>query len=76
MEQCEVCGKEYNERFDGRMNGWEHITDCFAVLLEVLAPRCAICGGAVTGPGLDEDQSIYCCGHCASRVCEQNRALS
>ena len=40
----------------------------FWCALFALAPECAHCGCRVLGHGLEKDDKIFCCAHCASVV--------
>jgi hypothetical protein len=64
---CEVCGNEYDKCFEVLLRGELHIFDCFECAIHAMAPRCAHCGCAVIGHGMEADGVFYCCAHCASR---------
>ena len=65
MTQCEVCGNDYAKTFQVHMNGEAHVFDCFECAIHKLAPHCAACGCQVVGHGVEKDETIYCCAHCA-----------
>lgn len=62
---CEVCGNVYDATFTVKVDGREHVFDAFECAIELLAPRCGNCGCRVIGHGLQHEDTIYCCGHCA-----------
>jgi hypothetical protein len=63
--RCEVCGNEYKDCFEIRMQGETHTFDCFECAIHVLAPSCTNCGCRIIGHGLEADGAFYCCDHCA-----------
>ena len=67
MAICEVCGNGYDKAFRIDMRGESHTFDCFECAIFSLAPRCVSCGVPVVGHGVEADDEIFCCAHCASR---------
>ena len=65
MRQCESCGNEYDKSFQVIMAGKTHTFDSFECAIHALAPSCAHCGVRVVGHGLEKDDRVYCCDHCA-----------
>lgn len=66
MKRCECCGNEYDKAFDVVVVGGAPRTfDCFECAIHTLAPRCAKCGVAVIGHGVEAQGVLYCCAHCA-----------
>ena len=65
MRQCESCGNEYDKSFQVVMAGKTHTFDSFECAIHALAPSCAHCGVRVVGHGLEKDDRVYCCDHCA-----------
>jgi Rieske Fe-S protein len=66
MAECEVCGNDYDKAFQISMaDGSTHTFDSFECAVHVLAPRCAHCGCAVIGHGVEADGTFFCCAHCA-----------
>jgi hypothetical protein len=68
MARCEVCGNEYDKAFDVVQDGESHTFDSFECAIHALAPRCAHCGCAIIGHGVEADGQMFCCAHCASEV--------
>ena len=66
MARCEVCGNDYDKTFQVVMAGTSHVFDSFECAMHLLAPHCAHCGCRVIGHGVEGDDSIFCCAHCAS----------
>jgi hypothetical protein len=66
MIRCETCGNEYENTFRVTFNGTAHDFDCFECAIHALAPTCGHCGVRVLGHGVQFDDSIFCCVHCAS----------
>jgi hypothetical protein len=65
MARCEVCGNDYDKTFEVIAEGESHTFDSFECAIHLLAPRCAHCDCRVIGHGVEADNSIYCCAHCA-----------
>jgi hypothetical protein len=65
MATCELCGNEYDKTMEITLAGASHTFDSFECAIHVLAPRCAHCGCAIIGHGLEAGGSTYCCAHCA-----------
>jgi hypothetical protein len=68
MATCEHCGNQYDKTFTVRMDrtGEEHVFDSVECMAHVVAPRCAHCGCAILGHGIEAaDGTIFCCAHCA-----------
>jgi hypothetical protein len=65
MAKCEICGNDYDKAFKVMMNGSAHTFDSFECAIHALAPVCEHCGCRVVGHGVEKDDAIYCCVHCA-----------
>jgi hypothetical protein len=65
MAACEVCGNEYARSFEVVVDGGRHVFDSFECAIHRLAPRCAHCGCAVIGHGIDAGAQVFCCASCA-----------
>ena len=68
MPQCETCGYEYDKAFEVVREGERHVFDSFECAIQALAPRCAHCGCAIIGHGVENDEEMFCCAHCAKAV--------
>lgn len=62
---CEVCGNDYDKTFEVIVAGRTHVFDCFECAVHALAPPCAHCGCRVVGHGMEVDDTLFCCAHCA-----------
>lgn len=62
---CEVCGNEYDKSFMVTVDGTSHTFDSFECAIHALAPTCAHCGCKIVGHGVESDDTIFCCAHCA-----------
>jgi hypothetical protein len=67
MPICETCGNDYDKAFQVTLNGKSHIFDSFECAIQALAPTCSHCGTHVVGHGVEKDDTIYCCAHCAKQ---------
>ena len=65
MEPCEVCGNEYDKSFTIQRDGESHVFDSFECAIHLLAPTCAHCQCRIVGHGVEVEETIYCCAHCA-----------
>jgi hypothetical protein len=65
MARCETCGNDYDKAFKVTMNGTAHTFDSFECAIQALAPVCPNCDTRVVGHGVEKDDVIYCCVHCA-----------
>jgi len=65
MAICDQCGNDYDKSFIIEMAGKASTFDSFECAIEALAPRCAHCGCRIIGHGVEQDEAIYCCVHCA-----------
>jgi len=68
MAVCEVCGNDYEQSFEIRMNGKTHVFDSFECAIHKLAPSCAQCGIRIVGHGMQNGETQYCSAHCARRA--------
>jgi hypothetical protein len=66
MNQCEVCGNDYDKNLEIVVNGISHYYDCFECAIHALAPGCDHCGCKIIGHGVEAGGTFYCCAHCAS----------
>lgn len=67
MAVCEVCGNDYDGAFEVRMGNGSHVFDCFECAIQRLAPSCRHCGVRVIGHGVEAEDAVYCCAHCARK---------
>ena len=44
-----------------------HTFDSFECAIQALAPTCPNCGTHVVGHGVEKDDTIFCCAHCAKQ---------
>ena len=63
--KCETCGNDYDKVFVVAMDGKVHTFDSFECAIERLAPRCEHCQVRILGHGVEVDDRLYCCAHCA-----------
>jgi hypothetical protein len=65
MATCEVCGNEYDKTLEITRDGESHIFDSFECAINALAPTCGHCGVKVVGHGIEAQDRVFCCAHCA-----------
>lgn len=69
MGRCEMCGNDYDKSF--RITTTDRQTrefDSFECAIHALAPECAHCGCKIIGHGVEGNEKIYCCAHCARQA--------
>ena len=66
MARCDQCGNDYDKAFVVNMAGRSHTFDSFECAIQMLAPVCAHCGCRIVGHGVEQEETIYCCAHCAA----------
>jgi hypothetical protein len=67
MARYENCGNDYDKTFQIVMNGQSHTYDSFECAINALAPTCPVCGTHVVGHGVEKEDRIFCCAHCAQK---------
>ena len=66
MATCEVCNNDYDKAFSiTQADGTTSTFDSFECAIHKVAPRCAHCGCAIIGHGVEAGGQMYCCAHCA-----------
>jgi hypothetical protein len=65
MATCDVCGNEYDRPLEITQAGRTGVYDSFECAIHALAPTCAHCGCRIIGHGVQAEDAIYCCAHCA-----------
>jgi len=65
MGICDFCGNRYDKTFTVTMNGEESVFDSFECAIQLLAPTCDNCGVKIIGHGVEANDTIFCCAHCA-----------
>jgi phage terminase large subunit GpA-like protein len=70
MAKCDTCGNDYDKAFTIEMSNQTHTFDSFECAIHALAPTCAHCGCRVIGHGVEYENTVYCCEHCAMHAHE------
>lgn len=65
MERCSHCGNLYDKTFKVIIAEDTYIFDSLECAIHLLAPRCHHCGVSIIGHGLEKNNQIFCCNHCA-----------
>jgi hypothetical protein len=68
MSKCEVCENDYDKTFDVTIGGVKHTFDSFECAIHALAPKCVHCGCHVIGHGVEAEEKMFCCAHCATEA--------
>jgi len=72
MATCEVCGNDYDKAFELTTAGSTHTFDSFECAIHAVAPRCAHCGCAIIGRGVEAGGDVFCCAHCARETGQES----
>lgn len=67
MARCDLCGNDYDKAFTVTVASETYTFDSFECAIQKLAPTCAHCGCRIIGHGVEQDDIIYCCAHCAEQ---------
>jgi phage terminase large subunit GpA-like protein len=67
MARCDQCGNDYDKSFEVMMAGETYAFDSFECAVQKLAPICPHCSCKIIGHGVEQDDVIYCCAHCAAQ---------
>ncbi len=67
MPKCDTCGNDYDKTMVVTLGHRSMTFDSFECAIEALAPRCAHCGCRVIGHGVETEDQIFCCAHCAKQ---------
>ena len=67
MAKCDVCGNDYDKPILVTQSSKAMTFDSFECAIEAMAPRYAHCGCRVIGHGVETQNQIYCCAHCAKQ---------
>ena len=66
MTPCACCGNTYDKAFTVTLHdGTSHVFDSFECAIQLCAPICGHCSCRVIGHGVEADDRIFCCVHCA-----------
>jgi len=65
MAICDTCGNDYHRSLNVTQDGRTYTFDSLECAIQRLAPSCAHCGCRIIGHGLEIDEVVYCCSHCA-----------
>lgn len=65
MPKCDQCGNDYDKTFEVSKEGRSWTFDSFECAIQKLAPTCAHCDCRIIGHGVEENDTIFCCAHCA-----------
>lgn len=66
IKTCANCGNKYDKAFAVVMNGKESFFDSFECAINKMAPRCEHCNTTIIGHGVEAENEIFCCAHCAN----------
>ncbi len=67
MAVCDTCGNDYDKAFTITMGERQGTFDSFECAAHAMAPTCAHCGCRILGHGIETEEAIFCCAHCARK---------
>ncbi|MDQ0211539.1 hypothetical protein BMF89_03915 [Arthrobacter sp. SRS-W-1-2016] len=76
MARCDVCGNDDPRTFTVTRADQKGTFDSFECAIQMMAPACEHCGCRLLGHGVETDEGIYCCEHCAREAGAQHRERS
>ena len=65
VQPCSTCGNVYDKAFTVTRGDQSWVFDSIECAAHSIAPACAHCGCLVLGHGVESDNAIFCCAHCA-----------
>lgn len=65
MATCDTCGNDYDKSFTITRGDESGTFDSFECAAHAMAPICKHCGCRILGHGVETEDAIYCCAHCA-----------
>ena len=65
MARCDTCGNDYDKAFQVILPDRTGTFDSFECAIQALAPTCTHCDCRILGHGVEKDEILYCCAHCA-----------
>ena len=69
MAICDTCGNDYDKAFTVTgPDGHTATFDCIECAAAALAPECAHCGCRILGHGVETEEAMFCCAHCARKA--------
>jgi hypothetical protein len=66
MARCDQCGNDYDKTFEVKVADETYTFDSFECAIQKLAPICPHCDCRIIGHGVEQNEIIYCCAHCAA----------
>jgi hypothetical protein len=74
MARCDVCGNEYDKAFRVTQGARSMTFDSFECAIHAMAPKCSHCECRIVGHGIEAQDKLYCCAHCARQAGAQGVA--
>lgn len=65
MPTCSTCGNDYDRTFEVRIDEKTFVFDSFECAIHTLAPVCPHCNCRIIGHGVQVNEQVFCCAHCA-----------
>ena len=69
MGKCATCGNDYDKCFEVTTASGERLVfDSIECAAGRIAPTCVNCGTRILGHGVENEEHMFCCAHCAGSV--------
>lgn len=68
---CDMCGNTYDKTFTITRGDVSGTFDSFECAIHAMAPTCDHCGCRILGHGVEAEDGMFCCAHCARAMGEQ-----
>ncbi|GAA1972173.1 hypothetical protein GCM10009817_10410 [Terrabacter lapilli] len=65
MAVCDMCGNDYARSFTITRDDRSRTYDSLECAITDWAPACGNCGCRVLGHGVEVEDAVFCCQHCA-----------
>ncbi|HLS63429.1 MAG TPA: hypothetical protein VK060_08630, partial [Ruania sp.] len=65
MATCDTCGNDYDKPLTVTQGGRTGTFDSFECAVHAMARSCDFCGCRILGHGVEAQERMFCCAHCA-----------
>lgn len=72
MATCEVCGNENDNSIQVHIKRQQHTFDTLESAIQGGSPTCSHCSCRLIGHGIEVEDRMFCCAHCAAEAGESN----
>jgi hypothetical protein len=65
MPKCDVFGNDYDKAFQIVQSAGRETFDSFECAIHAFGPERSHCHCKIIGHGVEKEDEVYCCAHCA-----------